>query len=403
MRLASLVAESASLEETRQLEASAAHLYWSAWTSVDVHFVTRDAIRVPNNWSRFEGRRSAINPGTSRHATDPLNAMLNYLYRLIEAEGHLATLAVGLDPGMGVLHADLKGRASFVLDLIEAARPLAERHLLRLVRTQHFRWRDFHEDSRGVVRVLPPLTHRLAEAMPGFAVTLAPVVEHVATLLASASPYDVTMPSILTQEKHRAAARRRLDPSSGEAAREVALVGPGIPGMSPRKKRRQKPPPTLEPSLPLPICKGCGVVLAPEVDRKRRRGTYCSQCLANRRRELGSALPAASAAHSDVFTHHTGTRPTHSGEATARRQGGNTNQRAQQDAWDRTHRGEIYDPEWFEAKVLPQLSTVTLTTIAAATGMSTSAASKIRAGRRVPHPRHWEALATLAKATEPME
>jgi hypothetical protein len=72
-------------------------------------------------------------------------------------------------------------------------------------------WRDFAEDGRGVVRVLPPLTHRLAEAMPAFGVTLAPVIEHVVRLLASASPYDVETPSVLTKEKHRAAARRRVD------------------------------------------------------------------------------------------------------------------------------------------------------------------------------------------------
>jgi len=30
-------------------------------------------------------------------------------------------------------------------------------------------------------------------------------------------------------------------------------------------------------------------------------------------------------------------------------------------------------------------------------GMSTSSASKVRAGRRVPHPRHWEALKTVSE------
>jgi CRISPR/Cas system-associated endonuclease Cas1 len=114
--------------------------------------------------------------------------------------GHLATLAVGLDPGLGVLHADLRGRANFVLDLIEAARPLAERHVLRMINSQALPWRDFDEDSRGVVRVLPPLTRRLAEAMPGFAATLSPVVERVAGMLALASPYDVATPSVLTRE-----------------------------------------------------------------------------------------------------------------------------------------------------------------------------------------------------------
>ncbi|MGO9853903.1 MAG: CRISPR-associated endonuclease Cas1 [Acidimicrobiales bacterium] len=120
---------------------------------------TRSTI-IPKNWRRFEGRRSAVNPGSPRNSSDPINSLVNYCSRLLEGEAHLATLAVGLDPGLGILHADTTGRASFVLDLLEAARPLAERHVLPLLRSQPLRWRDFHEDGRGVVRVLPPLTHR---------------------------------------------------------------------------------------------------------------------------------------------------------------------------------------------------------------------------------------------------
>ncbi len=168
-QLARSVEHSPSLEEVRQLEASAANLYWFAWGQVEARFVKSDTPRVPENWHRFEGRRSAVTPGTARNATDPINALLNFSYRLVEAEGHLATLAVGMDPGMGILHADLKRRTSFVLDLIEAVRPLADLHVLRLVRAHPLRWRDFHEDARGVVRVLSPLTHRLAEGMPGYA------------------------------------------------------------------------------------------------------------------------------------------------------------------------------------------------------------------------------------------
>jgi CRISPR-associated endonuclease Cas1 len=391
------VAESATLEEIRQLEAAAASLYWSVWESVEVGFVKADAPRVPDNWRVFEGRRSAVNPGTARHATDPINALLNYLYRLVEAEAHIATVAVGLDPGMGVLHADMKGRASFVLDLMETARPLAERHVLRLLLTQPLRWGDFHEDGSGVVRVLPPLTHRLAEAMPGFASTLAPIVERVAKLLASASPYDLSMPSTLTREKHRAAARRRLDGESGNASRNVASVGPGIAGTGPRKKRRQKAPATFEPALPLPICKGCGVALLPEHDRPRRRGAYCPACLANRRKEVGAVLHKKSPAHLAEFERETGIRPTHSPEATALRRSANQKQQWDQATWEEEHAGEEHDPEWFRAEILPGLATVTLSRIAKATGMSASAASKIRAGRRIPHPRHWGALATLTK------
>jgi hypothetical protein len=76
--------------------------------------------------------------------------------------------------------------------------------------------------------------------------------------------------------------------------------------------------------------------------------------------------------------------------------GGNTNQRADHEQWVRTHNGESHDAEWFTAHILPGLTGVTLTRIVNATGMSTSAPSKVRAGRRVPHPRHWEALGKIA-------
>jgi hypothetical protein len=43
---------------------------------------------------------------------NPANALLNYLYAILEAEARIAILSMGLDPGMGVLHADLKARDS---------------------------------------------------------------------------------------------------------------------------------------------------------------------------------------------------------------------------------------------------------------------------------------------------
>ena len=387
------IGEVASLEEIRQLEAAAANLYWAAWSGVEPTFVNKDTERVPENWLRFEGRRSAVNPGSPRNASDPIGAMLNYSYKLLEAEAQLALIAVGLDPGMGILHADMRGRSSLVLDIIEASRPLAELHLLKLLEFQPLCWRDFAEDGRGVVRVLAPLSHRLAEAMPGFASSLAPVVERVAQMIASASPYDVAIPSVLKKEKHRAAARRQIGES---ALTPGSAMGPGMVGLSPRKKRRRMPPASLEPALPLPICKGCGAVLMREPDRLRRRGAYCQECLAARRIELGRDLPTASRLQAGEFTERAGRSPTHNPNARERRRHGNANQRSDQAQWESQNLDAVPDQEWFRSQVLPVLKSVTLTEIAKATGMSTSAASKVRAGRRVPHARHWEALAGLA-------
>ena len=43
---------------------------------------------------------------SNRKAERPVNAMLNYLYALVEAEAILACRTVGLDAGLGIVHAD---------------------------------------------------------------------------------------------------------------------------------------------------------------------------------------------------------------------------------------------------------------------------------------------------------
>ena len=198
VRLRDELEDAETLEAIRHVEAVAANVYWNVWSGIEVPFVRKDVARTADHWRVFEGRRSAVNVGTSRSATDPANALLNYGYRLLEAEGRLACLAVGLDPGLGILHADLKGRDSMVLDVMEAVRPVVDGYVLDLFRARPLMKTDFAEDRRGVLRVLPPLTHRIAEAMPAWGLALGPVVEHVAQILSTSSPYDVSVPSVLT-------------------------------------------------------------------------------------------------------------------------------------------------------------------------------------------------------------
>ena len=390
IQLAGTLKDSASLEEVRQLEAAAANLYWKAWESVTMEFVRKDLGKVPMHWRLFEGRRSAVNPGTARSATDPANALLNYSYRLVEAEGRLATLFLGLDPGMGILHADMRNRDGFVLDLIEACRPIADRHVAQLVSSNVFRRGDFAEDAQGLVRVLPPLSHRLTEAMASYGAALAPVAEHVAKLLGEASPYDMSTPSVLSRSKHKAAARRRADAANG-----MSKMGPNTGGVKPRQKVKQRPRIADGAPLPLLVCRTCGGAIPLESDRDRPRGRYCESCLVERRREVGAGLNAPSRVYAADHEALTGSRPSHTGNARARRQAANAEQRTKQREWEAGHRGEDFDPEWFATNVLPGLATLSMTVIAKATGMSTTAAGKVRSGQRVPHPRHWESLGTL--------
>ena len=75
----------------------------------------------------FSGRQK-------RPAYDPFNALLNYLYGMLYTSVHLAMLKSGLDPHLGILHADQYGAApTLVFDAIEPYRPWADEVAVHLV------------------------------------------------------------------------------------------------------------------------------------------------------------------------------------------------------------------------------------------------------------------------------
>jgi hypothetical protein len=391
-----------TLEDIRHVEAVAANVYWNAWSEIEVPFMRKDVPRVADHWRTFEGRRSAVNVGTSRSATDPANALLNYGYRLLEAEGRLACLAVGLDPGLGILHADLKGRDSMVLDVIEAVRPVVDGYVLDLFKARPLTKADFAEDRRGVLRVLPPLTHRIAEAMPTWALALGPVVEHVATVLSTSSPYDVSVPSVLTRDKHKVAAARRVAASTSPAGSGVLSPGPNPGGLAPRSKQRQRPSVATQPLLPRRTCRGCGQVLpALEQDRAATRRWWCDTCRPERRDELDDRMRRAASIAAEQYRAETGVLPSHTDEAQARRRDVNRRRQLARLAWEADHGGESPDVEWYSEQIAPRLEELSLIEIAGALGVSTSSASKFRRGLRIPAPRHWTTLANVLSVDPP--
>jgi CRISPR-associated endonuclease Cas1 len=385
-----------TLEEIRHVEAIAANVYWNAWSEIEVPFVRKDVPRVPDHWRTFEGRRSAVNAGTSRSATDPANALLNYGYRLLEAEGRLACLAVGLDPGLGILHADMKGRDSMVLDVMEAVRPAVDGYVLDLFRARPLTRADFAEDRRGVLRVLPPLSHRIAEAMPAWGLALGPVVENVARILSTSSPYEVSVPSVLTRDKHKAAAARRVAASTVPTRSGVLSPGPNPGGIAPRGKPRQRPSVSAQPLLPRRTCRGCGQVLpALETDHAASRRWWCDACRPERRAELDERMRTAASAAAEQYRAETGGLPSHTDEAQSHRRETNRRRQLARLAWEADHGGSSPDVEWYSQQIAPRLASLSLTEIAGVLGVSTSSASKFRRGLRVPAPRHWLVLAEL--------
>ncbi len=127
---------------------------------------------------RFDTRRSASTgaTNTNRLADRPLNALLNLCYKLAEAEASFACVRLGLDAGLGVVHADMAGRGSLALawDHLEPLRPVIDCFLLELVAKRSFRKRDLAERSDGHVPVIPPRAHELAAMMPAWRRAAAP-------------------------------------------------------------------------------------------------------------------------------------------------------------------------------------------------------------------------------------
>lgn len=341
----------------RAIEADAALVYFDSWNGRPVRFARRDAGRVPSGWHRFVFRVSPIT-ADNRSAADPTNAMLNYLFAIAESESVLSCHALGLDPGLGVMHADAPGRHSMALDLLEPVRPAIERYVLELLGARVFRWVDFAETPEGRCFLLPELAHELASTGPRWAELLAPWAEHVAAALAGAATGKLAARTPLT----------RMRRTRGGQLRSTFLNPP------PRTQRR---------------CIECGAVVA------SRRALRCPDCwssvAAAHYRRLG-AMRSDSMARLRAEQGDPASTPA----ASAKRSAGQVRNRAALAAWKATNpEGIVSDPAYFRATIAPALEHLTITRIAEALSVSTSAASRMRSGVLIPHVRHWSVLLGL--------
>ena len=343
-----------TIEEARQLEASAAALYFGSWSGrpeCAPTFAAKDRRRIPPHWSRYEGRRSVLaSSSANRKAERPVNALLNYCFALLEAEAVLACQAVGLDPGLGIVHADARGRVSMALDLMEPVRPEVEGFVLDMVEHRTFRKAEFTETSDGHVRLLAPLTHELAETMPTWARSLAPFAEKVAHTLGRAMDGKYEPATPLTSSRIKAA-------QAIVKARKVEAMRRATRGAA-----RQRP--ASEPAaLPLWTCPDCGGAVT------NPRHVRCEPCIAadpTQAPEIRGRRGAAIAARKRVLSE-----------------------------WEKANLGTVHDPELFLREILPRLATVKLSEIVGATGMSKASASDVRCGKWTPHVSTWSALAAL--------
>lgn len=125
-----------SVDEIRGVEGDAASSYFAVFDEL-----------IRGSGFAFGGR-------VRRPPTDPVNALLSFVYTLVTQECVSALQGVGLDPCVGFLHRDRPGRASLALDLLEEFRASwADRFVLTLVNRRQVQTRDFVTEASGAVRL----------------------------------------------------------------------------------------------------------------------------------------------------------------------------------------------------------------------------------------------------------
>ncbi|MGI8824131.1 MAG: CRISPR-associated endonuclease Cas1 [Chloroflexota bacterium] len=152
--LRELEAGPTTYEHIRLIEARAALAYFTAWQEQPIRWKGIGRKPIPAEWHRI-GLRQGLLGASNRYASHPVNAMLNYGYALLETQVRIQTVAHGLDPTIGYLHANHPGRLALVYDLMEPLRPEVDRYVLEVVREHTFAPNDFLITARGMVRLHP--------------------------------------------------------------------------------------------------------------------------------------------------------------------------------------------------------------------------------------------------------
>ena len=339
-----------SSDEIRRWEAQGALAYWSVWHTLPITYPRVDLVKVPEHWRVFGSRISPLTK-SPRLAVNPACAMLNFLYAVLESEARLALAALGLDPGMGVLHNDLRNRDSLACDLMEPIRPQVDAFVLDWLRRAPLRREWFFEERNGNCRLASSLAVKLSETARTWRNLLAPFAEGIAR----------TFWSVNSKTERNKLPATRLTQNSRREARGISSTLPTLP--------------TTRPPV---LCRICGLGI-------KSGFKYCRGCVPTISRE--NVLKAS----------ELGRMNTHSPAAQARRSETKKRQDAALKSWNPADKPDWLDEKFYQERVKPKLLAVQVPTIQRALSISEPYALRIRSGKCIPHARHWMSLAQLVK------
>jgi CRISPR-associated endonuclease Cas1 len=334
------------ISSIRLIESQAALAYWSAWSNLPIFFPKNVLARVPEHWRTFGSRHSPLT-GSPRLAANPPNAMLNYLYALLESEARLAVAVLGLDPGLGVLHVDTPSRDSLACDVMEPVRPLIDAYLLDWITREPLSREWFFEQRDGNCRLMAPFAIRLSETAPTWGRAVAPFAEWVAKAFWSHTrSRDRLPPTRLTQQAKREA-KGHFDALPVKCAPQ-----------------------------PQHVCATCGKPIDSRHD-------HCRDCL----------IPYSAESLRKIA--QVGRIAAQRDEAQRRRVETHRRHVLAQSAWSPSSQPPWLNEKAYAERIQPKLVNLTNKAIAEALDVSMSYAADVRRGKRYPHPRHWQLLAKL--------
>jgi hypothetical protein len=229
---------------------------------------------------------------------------------------------------------------------MEAVRPDVERWLHQWVTTEPLRRSDFHESGAGNCRLMSRLCSQLSETAPTWGKLVAPWAEYVARTLWGTKRGSERPPATRLTQQHKREAKGSTVMAANSAPR----------------------PPRL--------CRSCGSSIAS--DRR-----YCWTCGVDYSREQLVELAKE------------GRVAAQTPEAQARRAETKCRHDLALKDWSPSQQPDWLTQEFYVQKILPKLAEITVRVLASAIDVSLPYAGDIRASRRRPHPRHWQALAGL--------
>jgi CRISPR-associated protein Cas1 len=111
------------------------------------------------------GFTSRMHETHQMNASDPVNALLNYGYAVLESQCRKALNSIGLEPTVGFLHEARQTKYPLVYDLQEPYRWLVDTSVISCLESGHFAKRNFYRMDNYVLRLRPESVAKLVGAL----------------------------------------------------------------------------------------------------------------------------------------------------------------------------------------------------------------------------------------------